>query len=184
MASANDLTEEQKAGLKAWADAGETLGAIQARLRDEYGLAGLTYLDARLLLAELGISLKGEERKTAGEEEVGSTQAGDAGGGGEILEGDVVSDEVATAGGEPGEAVQSESTPALGGGKASVTMHEVTPPGMLAAGSVTFGDGETAEWYLDQMGRLGLDPTKEGYRPSQEDVVAFQDELQRLATGM
>jgi hypothetical protein len=48
---------------------------------------------------------------------------------------------------------------------------------------VTFSDGETAEWMLDQTGRLGLNPTKPGYRPSEADVMSFQRELQRVAQG-
>jgi hypothetical protein len=36
---------------------------------------------------------------------------------------------------------------------------------------------------LDETGRLGLNPTKPGYRPSQTDIVAFQQELQRVAQG-
>jgi hypothetical protein len=34
---------------------------------------------------------------------------------------------------------------------------------------------------LDQMGRLSLNPSKIGYRPTEKDVLAFQMELQRLA---
>ncbi|MEM7145066.1 MAG: hypothetical protein AAF591_08000 [Verrucomicrobiota bacterium] len=189
MASAKDLTDEQKASVQSWADAGESLGEIQARMRDEFELAGLTFLDARLLLAELGISLKEEEKKTTGEDAgAGAADALAGGGAGDVVEGEVVSQEAVSDGGEPPSPagdVPDEAVPAPGGaGKATVSMHEVTPPGMLAAGSVTFGDGEKAEWYLDQMGRLGLDPATEGYRPSQEDVVAFQDELQKMATGL
>jgi hypothetical protein len=48
----------------------------------------------------------------------------------------------------------------------------------VASGKVTFSDGKRAEWYLDQMGRLGLAPMEKGYRPSQTDLVSFQTELQ------
>ncbi len=48
----------------------------------------------------------------------------------------------------------------------------------MISGKVTFSDGNTAEWYLDQTGRLGIAPAVQGYRPSQEDVMAFQTELQ------
>jgi hypothetical protein len=51
----------------------------------------------------------------------------------------------------------------------------------MISGKVTFSDGQKAEWYLDQMGRLGLNPDQVGYRPSEQDVLAFQVELQRLA---
>jgi len=62
-----------------------------------------------------------------------------------------------------------------------VTIDQIMKPGMMISGNVTFSDGETAAWYLDQMGRLGLDPKTIGYRPAERDVLAFQVELQRLA---
>jgi hypothetical protein len=55
----------------------------------------------------------------------------------------------------------------------------LTKPGSLASGNVTFSDGNSAEWYLDQMGRLGLAPKTEGYRPSAADVQEFQIALER-----
>lgn len=53
-------------------------------------------------------------------------------------------------------------------------------PGMLYSGKVRFSDGERAMWYVDETGRLGLDPSTPGYRPTQEDIVAFQNELKKL----
>jgi hypothetical protein len=47
------------------------------------------------------------------------------------------------------------------------------------SGKVTFSDGNSADWYLDQTGRLGLAPKKEGYRPTAADVQAFQMALER-----
>ena len=44
----------------------------------------------------------------------------------------------------------------------------------LASGKVTFSDGNRAEWYLDQAGRLGLVPQQQGYRPPAADVQQFQ----------
>jgi hypothetical protein len=63
-------------------------------------------------------------------------------------------------------------------GSVSVTVDQIARPGAVASGKVTFTDGNTAEWYLDQMGRLGLVPLQQGYRPSQQDVQLFQAELQ------
>jgi hypothetical protein len=44
----------------------------------------------------------------------------------------------------------------------------------VVSGKVTFSDGMQAEWYLDQMGRLGLVPQQQGYRPPPTDVQQFQ----------
>jgi hypothetical protein len=46
------------------------------------------------------------------------------------------------------------------------------------SGSVRFSDGNAAQWYLDQFGRLGLVPQQQGYKPSAVDLESFQIELQ------
>jgi hypothetical protein len=66
--------------------------------------------------------------------------------------------------------------PAPGG--VAVTVDQIARPGALASGGVTFGDGQKATWYLDETGRLGLNPQQAGYKPSTADVQAFQRELQ------
>ncbi|KAF0171418.1 MAG: hypothetical protein FD161_4329, partial [Limisphaerales bacterium] len=66
--------------------------------------------------------------------------------------------------------------PALGGVKLSVDT--LARPGTVVSGKVTFSDGQTADWYLDQMGRPGLVPAQKGYRPSQMDIMEFQELLQ------
>lgn len=78
---------------------------------------------------------------------------------------------------------EPEPEPELPPGGVAVSIDQITRPGSMISGKVTFSDGEKAEWYLDQAGRLGLNPTTPGYRPAQEDVIAFQEELQRQARG-
>jgi hypothetical protein len=79
--------------------------------------------------------------------------------------------------------VLSPPTPGLPG-KVSVTVDQLARPGTMVSGKAKFSDNETAEWFLDQTGRLGLAPTKKGYKPSPADLQEFQrglqDELQRL----
>jgi hypothetical protein len=65
-------------------------------------------------------------------------------------------------------------------GTVTVTMDTLTLPGALVSGKVTFSDGETAIWMLDQTGRPGLDPDTPGYRPAQEDIMEFQVQLRAL----
>ena len=69
----------------------------------------------------------------------------------------------------------------LGAGQVAVTIDQIAKPSALISGKVTFSDGQKAEWQLDHSGRLGLHADTPGYKPSQEDVMAFQMELQRLA---
>jgi hypothetical protein len=72
---------------------------------------------------------------------------------------------------------QKEPPPTEGG--VSVKVDSVTRPGAVVSGKVTFSDGNSADWYLDQMGRLGLVPGQQGYRPSPTDLQSFQEQLQQ-----
>lgn len=65
-------------------------------------------------------------------------------------------------------------------GIVTVTMDTLTLPGAMVSGKVSFSDGETAIWMLDQTGRPGLDPDTAGYRPTQEDIIEFQKQLRAL----
>jgi hypothetical protein len=62
--------------------------------------------------------------------------------------------------------------------KVSVTVDQLARPGALVSGKTKFSDGKTAEWFLDQSGRLGLAPTEKGYKPSAADLQDFQQALQ------
>jgi len=70
------------------------------------------------------------------------------------------------------------------GGGVSVTVDQLARPGALVSGKVKFTDGKTAEWILDQAGRLAVVPGEKGYKPSgahvQEFQIALQQELQKL----
>ena len=81
---------------------------------------------------------------------------------------------------KPEASTDKESTPDEAiGGSVQVTVDPVTRPGMVFNGSVTFSDGQRGSWGLDQLGRISLKPEQHGYRPSQEDVAAFQQSLQQ-----
>ena len=95
---------------------------------------------------------------------------------------------------EPPPAAESESSETKGGsasaepsaasGKVSVSVDQLTRPGAIASGKVTFSDGQTGDWYLDQTGRLGVVPKKQGYKPSAADVQQFQAALQNELARM
>jgi hypothetical protein len=82
---------------------------------------------------------------------------------------------------EPPPLPPPDKAPSTAAGKVSVTIDQITRPGAMISGRATFSDGQAAEWYLDQTGRLGLNPSTPGYRPSQQDVMDFQMELEKLA---
>ncbi len=85
----------------------------------------------------------------------------------------------------PNETTQ-EATPAAAPGelellhKVTVDVDKIMRPGSLISGSVVFSDGTRAGWQLDQQGRIGLIPSTEGYRPSQEDIQEFQTQLEEV----
>ena len=110
----------------------------------------LTYMDTRLLVLDMNLELKSPAKP-----------------------------EEAAKPASPLDAVASGAAPAPAGGF-HVSLDTLTLPGTLFSGKVTFSDGEQALWYVDQTGRLGLDPNTPGYRPSPEDIAAFQSELKRL----
>ena len=55
-------------------------------------------------------------------------------------------------------------------------------PGTALSGSVKFASGSTADWYIDQTGRLGLENLV-GNQPTQEDIQQFQVELEKAVYG-
>ncbi|BCU78794.1 hypothetical protein [Luteolibacter sp. LG18] len=61
MFSASKLTGEQKAALIQWAAEGATMADLQRRLKEEFEL-GITYMDTRFLVLDLGLELKEEEK--------------------------------------------------------------------------------------------------------------------------
>jgi len=149
-----NLNEEQKKLVAGWVAEGATLADVQRRLKDECGVS-LTYMDVRFVVDDLQLQLKEQPKQSEAADRLAAAK----------LEGE-----------------SARSGPPPGG--VSVTMDTITKPHALVSGKVTFSDGETAEWMLDQTGRLGLNPGKPGYRPSQADVLAFQDELQRVVQGL
>lgn len=57
MFSSAKLTNEQKESLQLWADEGATMSDLQRRLKEEFEI-GITYMDTRMLVLDLGIVLQ------------------------------------------------------------------------------------------------------------------------------
>ena len=149
-----NLDETQRQRVTAWVLQGAKLSEIQTRLAEEFGIK-LTYMEVRFLVDDLKLTLKEPEPPKP---VVPINQPPAA----------------AKATPEPG----AEPSPPPGIGKVSVSVDQIARPGAVASGKVTFSDGQTADWYLDQTGRLGVVPAKQGYKPSAADVQQFQAALQ------
>jgi hypothetical protein len=66
-----------------------------------------------------------------------------------------------------------------GAGTVQVTTDTLARPGAMISGRVTFSDGLTGMWHLDQYGRFNLVPPTPGYKPSEEDIQKIQPLLDR-----
>ena len=193
------LTEEQKAEVAKWFADGASLDEIQKRMKAEFGVH-MTYLDVRLMVAELPQPVEAEPAAPDGPAHEGLAHDGPARDGlahdgpardGPAREVPAPPRRVASSSGTPDSGPASdEGTSAApkrydldapdGTPPASdltVEVDALTIPGTYASGDVTFSDGTKAKWYLDQQGRLGLGNAPEGYRPSQSDAALFQARL-------
>lgn len=159
-----NLDDTQRQQVAEWIAQGLKLSEIQNRLASELGLR-LTYMEVRLLVDDLKLTPKDVEPPKS-PEPVLPSPASPSGAGKRA----------------PADRSQTEPrTPlpgALGQGGVSVTVDEITRPGAVVSGKATFSDGNTAAWQLDQLGQLGLIPTKAGYRPPASDVEQFQMALE------
>jgi len=152
-----NLSEEQRQRVTALILQGAKLSEIQNRLAEEFGIK-LTYMEARFLVDDLKLTPKDPEPPKAVAPPAAPPTANPA---------------KFTAEKNPAPA---GTLPASG---VSVSVDQITKPGAIVSGKVTFSDGQTADWYLDQTGRLGVVPKQPGYKPSADDVQDFQTALQQ-----
>jgi hypothetical protein len=164
-----NLDESQRKKVGEWIAQGMKLSEIQNRLSSDLGLS-LTYMEVRLLVDDLKLTPKDIERPKPAQSALTAPAVG-------------------TTMGTP--SPQSKAASPLAGadepapaGGVSVSVDTLARPGALASGKVTFSDGNRAEWYLDQTGRLGLVPEKAGYRPPPGDVQQFQSALEAELSKM
>lgn len=161
------LTAEQKQMVESWAEAGATLNDIQNRLKSELSIT-LTYLEARMLMLDVGVKLKdkpkaAEPTETAPAAEPPKTPESEP----------TVDDWTAAT----AEVPQSS-------GPVSVTADAITLQGAIASGKATFSDGKTATWYVDQFGRLGVKASEPGYQPPPQDIPLFEQQLDALLQSL
>lgn len=153
------LTPAQITKVSQWVAEGSTLSVIQGRLSSELGIS-MTFLDVRFLVDDLNLTLQEKEEPKKPEEPVAP----------EAVPADTAAADAAQS------AAPVDGAPA---GPASVKV-EIDPlarAGTMVSGTVTFSDGQLADWYIDMEGRPGVVPRIPGYRPTQPDIVDFQTKL-------
>lgn len=160
-----ELTKEQQEKVKGWAAEGASLSEIQSRISGEFGIR-LSYMDTRFLVIDLNAAIKDKEEPRKQEpkkqEPMGKTDEADE------TEGD--------------EAIETEPLGKAEGG-VSVALSNLARPGFALTGTVVFSDGVNAGWGITNDGRISFEPQKEGYRPSHEDMKAFQLKLRELISA-
>ena len=62
-------------------------------------------------------------------------------------------------------------------GKTIVEINRFARPGIAMHGSVKFASGASANWIIDQTGRIGFE--KSDGNPTPQDIEEFQQELQK-----
>ena len=166
------LTPEQKQAVSAWVAAGDNLSAVQKKLAEQFKVS-MTYRDVRFLVDDLGLELKNAAPKTDASDVSKAAVAKPAPGAArpEPVEG-------LPPDGLPSDEGVPAVPPPAGSGTFSLEIDRIMRPGTMVSGAVTFSDGITGKWALDQQGRLMLETAQKGYQPSPADVQAFQRELQ------
>lgn len=152
-----NLDDAQRKKVAEWIAQGLKLSEIQNKIGSELGVR-LTYMEVRLLVDDMKLVPKDAEPAKAPANLPGAEAA---------------------APGRPGSLPPSPppAEPAPAAGRVSVTVDQLARPGAIVSGKVTFSDGNKAEWYLDQTGRLGIVAQQPGYRPPAGDVPQFQAAL-------
>jgi hypothetical protein len=187
------LTPEQKQAVASWVAAGDNLSVVQRKLAEQFKIS-MTYMDVRFLVDDLGLELKNAAPKA----DASDLSKVPAGGGGTPPprpaqpekkgfldklkekvgvgqnddEDDVPPDDLS--GPDTGDLPTAPASP----GGVTLEIDRIVQPGAAVSGNVTFSDGVSGKWALDQYGRLMLDTGQPGYKPSTPDVQAFQRELQ------
>ena len=134
-----------------------SLSDIQNEVNAKFNLS-LTYMDIRILASTLDIDW---QAKAAAKAEEAKKEAEEA----------AAEEEV------PAEAPADDAP-----GQTVVEISKLMRPGTALSGSVKFASGSTADWYIDQNGRLGLENLV-GSQPTQEDIQQFQVELEKAVYG-
>jgi hypothetical protein len=153
-----NLNETQKKKVAEWVAQGMKLSEIQNRIASELQVR-MTYMDVRFLVDDLKLTLKDPEPpKPAETLNANPAQAANT---------------------PPPANPQTQPSETLNPtGAVSVSVDQLARPGAMVSGKVTFSDGNKAEWYLDQTGRIGLSAQQAGYRPSAADLQQFQAALE------
>ena len=144
--------DERKQVVRQLLKEGQTLSEIQDYLRKEKG-DSITYMELRLLLSEMPDVKLPEKEPPKSSPSV-----------------------AANAGVKPAATDTAPQT----SGKLSISVDQMPAPGAMLSGYARFSSGAKAHWFLDDMGRLGIEPELGSSKPTQKDTQEFTTELKRM----
>jgi hypothetical protein len=176
-----NLTPEQTKAVSEWIAAGDNLYAVQKKLSDQFKVS-MTYMDVRFLVDDLNLQLKDPKPKADASDVSKGAPAAEKKG---FLEKAKEKLGMSPGAAESPDDAEDLDAP-LPASSVRVSVDKVILiPGAMASGTVTFGDGVTGKWIVDNQGRPGLtEVSKPGYRPSAADAQAFMQELSLALQGM
>jgi hypothetical protein len=167
------LTSEQTAAVTSWVTAGDNLSTVQKKLIEQFKIS-MTYRDVRFLVDDLNLALKDAAPKVDVSD---VTKAA-------VTKPTAPAKNPASPGVDDVDGAEEEfpegaDVPPAGASSVTVSLDKVTLiPGAIASGEVTFSDGVTGKWIVDNQGRPGFTKISQpGYRPTPADGEAFMREL-------
>src|SRR6185503_14357398 len=136
-----NIDDAQKKEVATWLSQGLKLADIQKRLQTDFRV-NLTYMEVRFLVDDLKLVPKDPPPKPDKTLDPALPSAGAS-----LASG--------LSAGSPAPARETDAgTAPLGASKVAVTVDALARPGSMVSGSVTFSDGQSAIWHLDQFGRM------------------------------
>ena len=146
--------EERKPIVARLLKEGRSLSEIQDFLRKEKG-DSITYMELRLLLSEMpDVKLPEKELPKPVMPTSAEPRAPERGG--------------------------TPSTPSQPGSKLSISLDQTPAPGSMLSGYARFSSGAKGHWFLDEMGRLGIEPELGSSKPTQTDMQEFSTQLRSM----
>jgi hypothetical protein len=189
-----NLTPEQKNAVATWIAAGDSLSDVQKKLFGQFKIS-MTYMDIHFLVDDLELTLKDPapppaapppspaapvppppQTDPAARSDIPNRAPLDED---EAFEPATDDQQTRPAPTTAGEFADDAEPPAAPPTSVRLEVDNVTLiPGALASGSVTFSDGVTGKWIVDNYGRPGFTQISQpDYRPTAADADAFMRQL-------
>jgi len=80
---------------------------------------------------------------------------------------------------KPKEEGEEPATP----GGASIEIDQIMQPGAQISGSASLPSGAKVKWFVDEMGRLGMNLAPGSEQPTESDIQAFRQALAQKLQG-